>query len=144
MEKDFWKHKTLEEMTVDEWEALCDRCSKCCLFKLREEDGSLHYTNVVCRLMDMQTCLCCDYANRHENVPDCVYVTPELARTADWLPRTCAYRLLAEGKELPWWHPLRSGRAETVRMAGQSVFGKVVSEDEVDEDDLEDMVADWF
>ena len=94
--------------------------------------------------MDLQTCRCIDYQHRHENVPECLIVTPQLAREANWLPKTCAYRLVAHGEELPWWHPLRSGNIKSVILAGQSVLGKVVSEEDVDLDDLEDMVVDWF
>ena len=145
LEPEFWKKKPLEELTAAEWEALCDGCGKCCLFKLTEQgEDKVRFTNVTCRYMDLETCRCTDYDHRHENVPMCLIVTPELAREANWLPKTCAYRLVARGLELPWWHPLRSGNAKSVILAGQSVFGKVVSEEDVDLDDLEDMVVDWF
>ena len=145
LEPEFWKKKPLEELTAEEWEALCDGCGKCCLFKLIEpEEDKVRFTNVTCRYMDLETCRCTDYDHRHENVPECLIVTPKLAREANWLPKTCAYRLLAHGEELPWWHPLRSGNVKSVILAGQSVFGKVVSEEDVDLDDLEDMVVDWF
>ena len=145
LEPEFWKKKPLEELTAAEWEALCDGCGKCCLFKLiAPEEDKVRFTNVTCRYMDLETCRCTDYDHRHENVPECLFVTPQLAREANWLPKTCAYRLLAHGEELPWWHPLRSSDAKSVILAGQSVFGKVVSEEDVDLDDLEDMVVDWF
>ncbi|HPK27507.1 MAG TPA: YcgN family cysteine cluster protein [Anaerolineaceae bacterium] len=145
LEPEFWKKKPLEELTAAEWEALCDGCGKCCLFKLiAPEEDKVRFTNVTCRYMDLETCRCTDYDHRHENVPECLIVTPKLAREANWLPKTCAYRLLAHGEELPWWHPLRSGNVKSVILAGQSVFGKVVSEEDVDLDDLEDMVVDWF
>jgi len=145
LEPEFWKKKPLEELTAAEWEALCDGCGKCCLFKLTEQgEDKVRFTNVTCRYMDLETCRCTDYDHRHENVPECLIVTPKLAREANWLPKTCAYRLLAHGEELPWWHPLRSGNVKSVILAGQSVFGKVVSEEDVDLDDLEDMVVDWF
>ena len=145
LEPEFWKKKPLEELTAAEWEALCDGCGKCCLFKLIEPgEEKARFTNVTCRYMDLETCRCTDYDHRHENVPECLIVTPQLAREANWLPKTCAYRLVARGLELPWWHPLRSGNAKSVILAGQSVFGKVVSEEDVDLDDLEDMVVDWF
>ncbi len=145
LETEFWKNKTLAELSVAEWEALCDGCSKCCLYKLQEPGSDeLRFTNVVCRYMDMDTCLCTDYRNRHENVPDCIHLTPRLAREANWLPKTCAYRLVAHGEDLPWWHPLRTGDPASTRKAGASVRGKVVSENEVDPEDLEDMVVDWF
>jgi len=145
LEPEFWKKKPLEELTAAEWEALCDGCGKCCLFKLiAPEEDKVRFTNVTCRYMDLETCRCTDYDHRHENVPECLIVTPKLAREANWLPKTCAYRLLAHGEELPWWHPLRSGNVKSVILAGQSVFDKVVSEEDVDLDDLEDMVVDWF
>ena len=145
MEKDFWKNKTLVELTPEEWEALCDGCSKCCLFKLLEEDDSkARFTNVVCRYMDMETCRCTNYLHRHEIVPDCIYLTPRLAREANWLPSTCVYRLVAHGRDLPWWHPLKTGNPASALKTGNSVKNKVVSEEEVDPQDLEDMVVDWF
>jgi len=145
LEPEFWKKKPLEELTAAEWEALCDGCGKCCLFKLIAPwEDNVRFTNVTCRYMDLETCRCTDYDHRHENVPECLIVTPKLAREANWLPKTCAYRLLAHGEELPWWHPLRSGNVKSVILAGQSVFDKVVSEEDVDLDDLEDMVVDWF
>ena len=145
LEPEFWKKKPLEDLTAAEWEALCDGCGKCCLFKLIAPwEDNVRFTNVTCRYMDLETCRCTDYDHRHENVPECLIVTPKLAREANWLPKTCAYRLLAHGEELPWWHPLRSGNVKSVILAGQSVFGKVVSEEDVDLDDLEDMVVDWF
>lgn len=142
---EFWKSIPLEEMNPQQWESLCDGCSKCCLYKLIEPgDEKVRFTNVVCRYMDMETCLCTDYDNRHENVPDCIYLTPKLAREANWLPHSCAYRLVAQGKDLPWYHPLKTKKAGSSRQAGASVFGKVVSETEIDPQDLEDMVVDWF
>src|SRR5262245_5363391 len=109
MSQHFWKTKTLETMTGAEWESLCDGCGKCCLSKLEDEDsGEIHWTTVGCKLLDPATCQCGDYANRKSLVPDCVQLTPETVRTINWLPTTCAYRLLAEGHELYWWHHLVS------------------------------------
>jgi len=145
LEADFWKKKDLAAMSPEEWEALCDGCGKCCLFKFTNpEEETVRFTNVVCRYMDLETGRCTDYENRLVNVPDCIYLTPKTARTANWLPSTCAYRLLALGQDLPWWHPLKSGNPKSVVLAGESVLGKVVSELEVDPDDMEDMVVDWF
>lgn len=145
LEPEYWKRKTLDEMNVEEWEALCDACSKCCLYKFQEADNpEVKFTNVVCRYMDPDTCLCSDYLNRHENVPECIHLTPKLAREANWLPKTCAYRLVALNQDLPWWHPLKTGDPSSTRKAGASVAGKAVSETLVDPDDLEDMVVDWF
>jgi uncharacterized cysteine cluster protein YcgN (CxxCxxCC family) len=142
---DFWRTKTFEEMNQEEWESLCDGCAKCCLIKFRElHSKKVRITNVACAWLDLETCRCKDYENRLKNVPGCIQLTPELARHIDWLPKTCAYRLLADGKELLWWHPLRSGEPNSTRKSGASVYGKVVSEDDVDEADLEDMVVDWF
>ncbi len=138
----FWRTKTLEQMTPAEWEALCDGCGRCCLLKLEDEDTEeVWYTDVACRLFDDQTCRCGAYAIRKRLVPQCVRLTPASVRDSrDWMPRTCAYRLVAEGYDLYPWHPLISGDPETVHRAGVSVRGKTVPEHEVDPDDLLDHV----
>lgn len=141
----FWEEKTLSELTLEEWEALCDGCGKCCLHKIEDIDtGEVYYTNVACRLLDLKTCRCQDYGNRSRLVPDCLQLTADLAHELSWLPESCAYRRLAEGRSLAWWHPLNSGDPGTVRQVSVSVCGKAVAEAEVDLDDLEDMVVDWF
>ena len=125
----FWETKTLEEMSRDEWESLCDGCGRCCLHKLRHEaNNALSFTNVACRLLDVTTARCSDYANRKRRVPDCISLTPEEVRSVDWLPPTCAYRLLAEGKKLFSWHPLISGDPTTVAKAGVSIAGRAINE----------------
>jgi uncharacterized cysteine cluster protein YcgN (CxxCxxCC family) len=141
----FWREKPLEAMSQAEWESLCDGCGRCCLVKLEDEDtGRIHATSVGCRLFDASACRCTDYANRAEEVPDCVTLTPEAVRTLTWLPPSCAYRLLAEGKDLYWWHPLVSGDPETVVAAGVSVRGKVSAmEDDVPLDELQEHLATW-
>jgi len=124
----FWRVKSLEEMTTAEWESLCDGCARCCLVKLEDEDsGEIHFTDLGCKLLDAETCRCRDYRRRRRRVPDCVKLTPEAVRKLSWLPVTCAYRLLAEGRDLAWWHPLVSGSPDTVREAGVSVRGRVAA-----------------
>lgn len=128
----FWQRKTLEEMSAAEWESLCDGCGRCCLVKLEdEEDGEVHLTRIACGLLDIGSCRCSDYANRHAKMPDCVSIDAAKVRRLPWLPRTCAYRRLAEGRDLAWWHPLLSGTTETVHEAGISVRGWTISETRV-------------
>ena len=138
----FWRRKTLAEMTRGEWESLCDGCAKCCLDKLQDDDtGEIRYTEVACRLLDLGTCRCTDYANRKRFVPDCVVLTPRTVARLTWLPSTCAYRLISEGRDLEWWHPLVSGDPETVHRAGVSVRGRAVPEAVAG--DLEDHIVRW-
>jgi uncharacterized cysteine cluster protein YcgN (CxxCxxCC family) len=127
-EPGFWE-KPIETLSRAQWEALCDGCGRCCLHKLEDDDtGEIHQTNVACRLLDLGTARCGDYRRRKALVPDCVRLTPRLAREVRWLPPTCAYRLRAEGKPLPEWHYLVSGDREAVRRAGVSVVGRAISE----------------
>lgn len=134
----FWETKTLEEMTRDEWESLCDGCARCCLQKLEDIDtGEIYYTQIVCNLMDQETCRCTQYEKRSELVPTCITLTPQNTRELTWMPDTCAYRLLAEGKPLPEWHPLISGDSETVVIEGISIKGQVISENDVPQDEWE-------
>src|ERR1700681_1495644 len=121
----FWRRKAMKDMTAEEWESLCDGCGRCCLNKLQEEGSDrTFYTSVRCRLLDPQSCRCSDYANRSATVPDCVTLTPRNINRISWLPPTCGYRLVADGKDLYWWHPLVSGAPDTVHQAGGSVGGK--------------------
>ncbi|RLQ89510.1 YcgN family cysteine cluster protein [Notoacmeibacter ruber] len=131
----FWTWKPLETMSPEEWESLCDGCGKCCLAKLEDEDtGDIYWTSVGCRLFDAKTCRCSDYANRLARVPDCVDLTPEKVRTLPWLPSTCAYRLIAEGKPLPSWHHLVCGDTDRIHRQGESMRGRVkASETELDQ-----------
>ncbi|SDL07746.1 YcgN family cysteine cluster protein [Paracoccus chinensis] len=136
MRERFWE-LPLDELEPAEWEALCDGCGKCCLNKIEyEDDGSLDFTCVACKLLDGDSCLCSSYPNRHDFVPDCVVLTPDkLAEISWWLPATCAYRLRAEGKPLYPWHHLISGDPESIHRAGVSVRGRTVSEADVPEED---------
>jgi uncharacterized cysteine cluster protein YcgN (CxxCxxCC family) len=143
--KTFWRSKTLEEMSVAEWESLCDGCARCCLNKLEDEDtAEIVHTDIGCTLLDAGSCRCKDYENRAARVPDCVTLTPAAVRALNWLPPSCAYRLVAEGKDLFDWHPLKSGRADSVHEAGVSVRGRVhCSEDELPLERWSERVRRW-
>jgi uncharacterized cysteine cluster protein YcgN (CxxCxxCC family) len=139
----FWE-KPLHQLSPEEWEALCDGCGKCCLAKLEYEDtGEIEYTNVACRLLDTDSCRCADYANRKAIVPECVQLKPGNVSGLRFLPPSCAYRRRAEGKPLPWWHYLLSGKPELVHKTGFSARGRVVSEAIVEDKDLIHHVVDW-
>lgn len=139
----FWRRKSLSELSRSEWESLCDGCAKCCLNRLEDEETrEIWFTNVHCRLLDTDSCRCTDYAQRSVRVPDCVTLTPADLEDPYWLPQTCAYRLLAEGKDLPEWHPLVSGDPESVVRAGHGICGRTVCED--DADDLEQHIVTWL
>ena len=141
----FWESKRLAEMTAEEWESLCDGCGRCCLKKLEDETtGKVVYTDVACRLLDHERCRCTRYKKRHELVQDCVALDASSTETMRWLPTTCAYRRLAEGKPLEWWHPLVSGDPETVHQAGISVRGRTLPENVVGDDELEARVISWI
>jgi uncharacterized cysteine cluster protein YcgN (CxxCxxCC family) len=123
-EQPFWRLKALEDMTTAEWESLCDGCGRCCLVKLEDQEtAEVHLTRIACRLLDHGTCRCSDYENRFEKVHDCIKIDADKVREIDWLPQTCAYRLVGEGRDLYWWHPLISGDPQTVHQAGVSVRG---------------------
>jgi uncharacterized protein len=141
----FWKTKRLSEMTAAEWEALCDGCGQCCLIKLEDEDtGDIAVTRLACRLLDIGSCRCSDYENRQAHVEDCVKLTPAAVRHLRWLPETCAYRLIDEGQDLRWWHPLLSGTPESVHEAGISVRGAAIGEGKVPPDRFPAHIAGWI
>ena len=139
----FWKEKTLAQMSPQEWESLCDGCGRCCLHKIEDEDtGEVAFTNVACRLLDSKSCRCTNYPKRKQYVKDCQILSPKRVKQFHWLPTTCAYRMLSEGRELAAWHPLISGQRDSVHRAGVSVKNRTISEDSVK--DLEDFVVDWI
>lgn len=140
----FWRVKRLDELSTREWELLCDGCGRCCLNKLEDWDtGEIVWTSLACTLFDAESCRCRDYPNRFATVPDCLPLTPETVPGLTWLPPTCGYRLIAEGRDLYWWHPLVSGDPDTVHQAGISVRGRCVSEDGVELEEYEHFLVDW-
>ena len=144
LEDGYWRRKTLADMSEREWEALCDRCSKCCVISLEDADtGQLYLTDVSCKLFDTAACGCSDYANRKQYVPDCVKLTPKNVAKLDWLPGTCAYRLVAEGKDLFWWHPLVSGDDETVHVAKASAKNRTRPEGRLKIPGLMKRIVEW-
>ena len=142
-EKLFWQTVPLAEMDDAQWEALCDGCAKCCLVKLQDEDtDEIVFTDIVCNLLDQENCRCTHYAERTKLVPDCVKLTKDNLDKIDFMPPSCAYRLLHEGQDLPDWHPLVSGDPDSVVAAGMSVKGRVIPEI-MFEGDAEDRAVDW-
>lgn len=145
-QKPFWESLTLAEMNEAQWEALCDGCGKCCLVKLRDEDtDALAFTNLACRLLDCESCRCTDYPNRLSRVSDCVKLSQANLPMIDFMPPSCAYRRLQEGRGLPDWHPLISGMPDSVHQAGRSVRGRVVPETQITEADVDwaAYIVDW-
>ena len=141
----FWEHKTLEEMTREEWESLCDGCGRCCLVKIQDDDtDEIHLTRLSCRLLDVGSCRCRDYPNRHKQVPDCIAIDPEKVRSLSWLPSTCGYRRIEEGRGLAAWHPLVSGSPDTVHKAGISVRTWALSEARVNPDNIHRYIIKGF
>ena len=142
MARPFYESKSLAEMSTEEWESLCDGCGKCCVVLLQDADTDRVWrTDVGCKLLNLKTVRCSDYADRHAKVPGCVKLSPDNVGNLSWMPDTCAYRLLDEGKPLFDWHPLKSGDPDSVVRAGVSVRGRLVSERDVDPDDLEDHIV---
>lgn len=139
----FWKTTALKDMNKQQWESLCDGCARCCLQKLQDDEtDEVFYTNIVCRYMD-ENCQCTTYLDRNIKVPACVWLKPEDVKDFHWLPSTCAYRMVSEGKDLEWWHPLISGDKNTVHEADISVKGKGIPDDQVPEDDWQDHII-WM
>ena len=140
----FWEEKTLEQMSPAEWEALCDGCGRCCLIKLEnEETGDIFTSDIHCKLLEPISCMCSDYEHRQAKVPDCIKLDPENVKTISWIPPSCAYRRVAEGKGLAWWHPLVSGDPATVHQAGVSVRGRTYSESEIPSEEWENHIVEW-
>ena len=141
MTKVFWENIELAQMTDQQWESLCDGCGRCCLLKLEDEDTSeLYFTNVSCHLLNIEQCRCKDYQNRKFLVPECLNIRKMDLSEYQWLPETCAYRLLSEGKPLPFWHPLISNNETSVQTAGIKVSFFAVSEEHIHPDELQDHI----
>ncbi|MGR3700484.1 MAG: YcgN family cysteine cluster protein [Paracoccaceae bacterium] len=138
----FWEEYPINRLTQAEWEALCDGCGKCCLNKLEDEEtGEVVLTRVACRLLDDSTCRCGQYPIRHQFVPECIVLSPKnMDKNLYWMPETCAYKLLWQGKPLYHWHPLISGDPQSVHDAGVSVQGITIPEFDVPEEDWEDYI----
>ena len=140
----FWETTPLALLTSEQWEALCDRCGRCCLEKFTNRRSvKVYYTSVACQLLDTNTCQCRDYRHRRRHVPNCIQLTPRNLPTCRWLPRTCAYRLLLEGKPLPAWHPLVSGRPASVHDAGISIRGRALNTMPSPTESLDAYIVDW-
>jgi uncharacterized protein len=141
----FWRRKSLAEMSVEEWESLCDGCGQCCLIKLEDEDtGQIAITKLACKLLDLGSCRCSNYGERQRHVFDCVKLTPADVGKIAWLPETCAYRLLNRGEDLRWWHPLVSGSADTVFEAGVGIRGLAISEEKVPVERFPSHIVGWI
>ncbi|MFT5111273.1 MAG: putative cysteine cluster protein YcgN (CxxCxxCC family) [Parasphingorhabdus sp.] len=141
MSTEFWEDCSLLDLTDEQWESLCDGCGRCCLVRFESpKDGSILTTVASCRLLDTATCRCTNYAQRFKKVPGCMSIRHLETKNYSWLPETCAYRILDEGGDLPWWHPLVSGDADTVITAGVSVAGRVFNEDNIHPDEIETLV----
>ena len=141
----FWKTKTLEQMSPTEWEALCDGCARCCLNKIEDiETGEIFLTKVACSLLDVGSCQCSDYKNRQKKMPDCIQIDPEQVRNLTWLPSSCGYRTVQEGRNLAWWHPLVSGDPDTVHQANISIRSFAKSERQVKPENIRRYIIDGY
>ena len=140
----FWETKNLIDMNENEWESLCDKCGKCCVIKLEDFDTQeVHYTNVSCKLLCEKSASCKDYENRKSIVPDCIILSPDNLKDLKWMPETCAYKLLNEGKNLPYWHPLLSGNDKEIVNSGNSVKNRVTNENQIKIKNLPDYIFNW-
>lgn len=143
MKDRFWERIPLVDLNEKQWESICDGCCQCCAHKLLDDDTEeVFKTNVVCQYLDTEGCHCTVYPERQKLVPDCIKITPENAGELSWFPETCGYRLLANNKPLPKWHPLETGDLNSVKKAGVTITGKVICESKIDQDDLEDFIVD--
>jgi uncharacterized cysteine cluster protein YcgN (CxxCxxCC family) len=141
----WWLEKTLDQFSTKEWESLCDGCARCCLYKLEDIDTQeIFYTDVACRFLNLTECTCTDYPNRHINMPTCIILTPEKINEINWMPETCAYRLLSEGKDIAWWHPLVTGKKDSTQKAGKTIDQFAVLENKENISCLEDHVQEWL
>lgn len=128
----FWLNKTLDEMTDEEWELLCDGCGLCCLNKLiDEETNEIYYTNVACDELDKETCLCKHYTDRFQYQSDCIKLTKENVSQIPWLPKSCAYYLILHHQPLPKWHPLLAGNKKTIPESLLELRQRIVYEKDV-------------
>ena len=144
LEKEFWKKKKLNILSKEEWEALCYRCGKCCVIKLEDVDTSkIHYTNVSCKLLCTKTAKCKNYVNRKNFVKDCVVLSYNNIELLNWMPETCSYKLIYQGKDLPEWHHLIHGNFEKMLKEKKCVRDKVVNEKKIRKKDLQDYIYDW-
>ena len=144
LEKEFWKKKKLNNLSKEEWEALCDRCGKCCVIKLEDVDTSkIHYTNVSCKLLCTKTAKCKNYVNRKNFVKDCVVLSYNNIELLNWMPKTCSYKLVHQGKDLPEWHHLIHGNFEKMLKEKKCVRDRVINEKKIRKKDLQDYIYDW-